>query len=202
MSRNYWSIDRSRPLEVFSGKNVLQICGTFTGEHPCRSVISIKVLCNFIEITLRLSCFPVNLLHISGHLFLWTPLEGYFYIDAILFFKGAIFNDLSNSIENPQCYEALKTKNVDVLDKHALWKTKLLKVNHKPHVSIKLRKEITKTSQLKNIANKTGKGIDLYKFRGSLMFIFNPQHHPCSIVRMAWLIWIREWARLDQKYCQ
>ena len=160
---------------MFSGKNVLQICGTFTGEHPCRSVISIKVLCNFIEITLRLSCFPVNLLHIFRTPFFVSTSGGLLlYRGYSFFFKGAIFNDLSNSIENPQCYEALKTKNVDVLDKHALWKTKLLKGNHKPHVSIKLRKEITKASQLKNISNKTGKGIDLYKFRGSLIFIFNP----------------------------
>ena len=31
---------------------------------PCRSVISIKLFCNFIEIALRHGCFPVNLLHI------------------------------------------------------------------------------------------------------------------------------------------
>ena len=36
----------------------------FTGEHPCRSVISKKLLCNFIEITLRHGCHSVNLLHI------------------------------------------------------------------------------------------------------------------------------------------
>ena len=37
-----------------------------TGEHPCQGVISIKLLCNFIEIILRLryGCSPVNLLHI------------------------------------------------------------------------------------------------------------------------------------------
>ena len=32
--------------------------------HPCRSVISIKLLCNFIEIALQYGCSPVNLLHI------------------------------------------------------------------------------------------------------------------------------------------
>ena len=36
---------------------------------------------------------------------------------------------------------------------------------HKHHVSKKLRKEIMKRSQLKSIANKTGKDIDLHKFR-------------------------------------
>ena len=36
----------SRP-EVFLRKGVLKICSKFTGEHSCRSVISIKLLCNF-----------------------------------------------------------------------------------------------------------------------------------------------------------
>ena len=35
---------RSSPPEVFLGKGILQICGKFTGEHPCRSVISIKLV--------------------------------------------------------------------------------------------------------------------------------------------------------------
>ena len=33
---------------MFQGKGVLKICRKFTGEHPCRSAISIKLLCNFI----------------------------------------------------------------------------------------------------------------------------------------------------------
>ena len=45
-------------------ESVLKICSIFTREHPCRSVISVKLLCNFIEITLRHGCSPVNLLHI------------------------------------------------------------------------------------------------------------------------------------------
>ena len=49
---------------MFLGKGVLKICSKFTGEHPCRSVISIKLLCNFIEIALRHGCSAVNLLHI------------------------------------------------------------------------------------------------------------------------------------------
>ena len=32
-------------------KGVLKICSKFSGEHPCRSVISIKFRSNFIEIT-------------------------------------------------------------------------------------------------------------------------------------------------------
>ena len=53
----------SRP-DVFLGKGVLKICSKFTGEHPYQSAISIKLLWNFIQITLRHGCSPVNLLHI------------------------------------------------------------------------------------------------------------------------------------------
>ena len=51
-----------------------------TGEHSYRSAISIKLQSNFIEITLRHGCSPVNLMHIfrkpflqstSGRLLLW-----------------------------------------------------------------------------------------------------------------------------------
>ena len=39
-------ISRSIPLEVFLGKSVLKICCKFAGEHPCESVISVKLLRN------------------------------------------------------------------------------------------------------------------------------------------------------------
>ena len=60
---------RSSLSEVFLAKDVLKICRKFTGEHPCRSVISIKLLYNFIEITLRHGCSPINLMHIFRTLF-------------------------------------------------------------------------------------------------------------------------------------
>ena len=55
---------RSSPPEVFFGKGVLKIWSKFTGEHPYRSVISIKLQSNFIETTLRHGCSSMNLLHI------------------------------------------------------------------------------------------------------------------------------------------
>ena len=69
----------SRP-DVFLVKGVLKIYNKYTGEHPCRSVISIKLLCNFIEIALRHGCSPVNLLHIfrtpfSRNTFGWLRLR-------------------------------------------------------------------------------------------------------------------------------
>ena len=55
---------RGSPSEVFLGKGVLKIFSKFTGEHPCWSVISIKLQSNFIEITVQHGCSPVNLLPI------------------------------------------------------------------------------------------------------------------------------------------
>ena len=65
MSRN------SRP-EVFLRNGVLKICSKITEEHPCRSVISIKLQGNLIEIgiLLNISCI------FSERLFLRTPLDG------------------------------------------------------------------------------------------------------------------------------
>ena len=57
-------IFRSSHPEVFLEKCILKICSKFTGEHPCRSVSSVKLLCSFIEIILRHWCSPVNLLDI------------------------------------------------------------------------------------------------------------------------------------------
>ena len=54
---------RSSLPEVFSGKSVLKICSIFTGEHAYWSMILIKLQSNFIEITLRHGCSPVNLLY-------------------------------------------------------------------------------------------------------------------------------------------
>ena len=52
----------------------------FTGEHPYRGAISIKLQSNFIEITIRHGCSPVNFCLFSELLFLRTPLEGYFWV--------------------------------------------------------------------------------------------------------------------------
>ena len=57
---------KKQSIKLFLGKGVQKICCKFTGEHPCRNVISIKLLDNFIEITLQHWCSPVNLQHIFG----------------------------------------------------------------------------------------------------------------------------------------
>ena len=49
---------------MFIGKAGLKICSKFTGKHPCQSAVSIKLQRNFVEITFRHWCSPVNLLDI------------------------------------------------------------------------------------------------------------------------------------------
>ena len=61
---HYYWIYRSSHTKVFLGKGILKICSKFTVEHPCWSAISIKFLCNFIEITIQHGCSPVYLLSI------------------------------------------------------------------------------------------------------------------------------------------
>ena len=79
---------RNSCSEVFLKKGILKICSKFTGNHPCRSVISISLSYNIIESTLRHGCSPVNLLDIfreaflknsSGRLLLGTPLIDPYY---------------------------------------------------------------------------------------------------------------------------
>ena len=51
--------------EVFWEKGVLKICKKFTGQHPCRSTISIKLQkSSFIKNAFRYGCSPVKMLHI------------------------------------------------------------------------------------------------------------------------------------------
>ena len=61
---------RSRETEVFLGKGVLKRCSQLTGEHPCQRVISIQLLCNFIEVALCHGWSTVTLLHIFRRPFL------------------------------------------------------------------------------------------------------------------------------------
>ena len=53
----------------FVGKADLKICSKFTGERPCRSVTSINLQSNLIEITLWQGFSPVILLHILRTLY-------------------------------------------------------------------------------------------------------------------------------------
>ena len=69
------SVYRSNPSEVVLVEGVLKIYRKFTGQHPCRRAISIKLRSSFIEIALRHCCSPINLLHIYRTPFLKATSE-------------------------------------------------------------------------------------------------------------------------------
>ena len=60
--KRFTEVALQRCSQVFLG--VLKICRKLTVEHLCRSLISINLICNFLEITLRHGCSLVNLLYI------------------------------------------------------------------------------------------------------------------------------------------
>ena len=61
---------------MFLGKGLLKICSKFTGEHPCRSAISINLESKSIQITLWHGCHLANLLQISRTPFPKNPSDG------------------------------------------------------------------------------------------------------------------------------
>ena len=71
---------------MFLGKGFLKICSKFTGEHPYLSVISLKLPCGFIGITLRHKYSPVNLLHIFRTSFLKGIVRSFYQKNRKIFF--------------------------------------------------------------------------------------------------------------------
>ena len=87
-NERFWDVFRmdKKGKLVWNGWNteavpigVPKICTKFTGKHLCRNMISTKLLCSFIEITLWHGCSPVKLLHFSEHPVTRTPLDGCFW---------------------------------------------------------------------------------------------------------------------------
>ena len=83
---------RSSYPEVFLIKGVLKICSKVAREHPCRSVISIK-----LQITLLHGFSPVNLLHIfrtpfSKNTFGWLLLKVWLWISTTLNWAQKLFD--------------------------------------------------------------------------------------------------------------
>ena len=81
-------IFRSSRSGLFLGKGVSKICSKFPWEHPCESVISLKLLRKLIEITLRQdvhlwTCSGRLLLNCGFHLHLSTPLLLYCQLFAL-----------------------------------------------------------------------------------------------------------------------
>ena len=64
MSKASCSTIQKQPSRGVLKKTCSEIMQQIYRDHPCRSVISIKLRCKFIEIILRHGCSPVKLLHI------------------------------------------------------------------------------------------------------------------------------------------
>ena len=75
----------------------------------------------------------------------------------------AFHDDLIRSVSCsvPGNFSSLYENIIQVVDKHAPLKTRVVRGNHKPHFDKRLRKALMKRSQLKNKANKT-KDPDIY----------------------------------------
>ena len=88
---------------VLLESGVLKIYKKFTGEQPCRNVISIKLLFTFTEITIWYGC-SINLLHIITILWehLWRTPSGNFTIkgnkfSSCFFFVTMLLNQKNSS---------------------------------------------------------------------------------------------------------
>ena len=74
--------------------------------------------------------------------------------------------DLENKLEEcPKHYEHFERTFVNVLDAHALRRTKVLRGNLKPHVDTNLRKAIVERSKVKNKANRTKLQDDIAEYK-------------------------------------
>ena len=91
-------ISKCSPLDVFLGKSVLKIISNLTGEHPCWSVISIKLLCKawiwmtyFDYITFSVlqerELFSQDNILGDLHLFLIWSLRNCYQISALVLWK-------------------------------------------------------------------------------------------------------------------
>ena len=71
---------RSSLPEVFLGNRILKICSKCTGEHLCRSMISICRFATLLKPLLGIGALLYICCIFSEHLFLRTPVEGCFWL--------------------------------------------------------------------------------------------------------------------------
>ena len=80
------------------------------------------------------------------------------------FDSNKVASDLLDTLPNINYYDQLELSLLNILNTHAPLKTKKLRSNTKPFANQPLRKAISTSSKLKNIANKTGLESDLEKY--------------------------------------
>ena len=88
-------------------KSVLKIGSKFIGEHPCRSAISINLLCSFIEVALQHGRSPVNFMHIFRPPF-YKNTSGGLLLFFALFFVRTIFDLTLLCLVSPKMLYILK----------------------------------------------------------------------------------------------
>ena len=86
---------RSSPPEVFLGESVLKICSKITGEHPCQSMISIKLL--WVRPTLKVYLLEgtKNLFFVWIYFFLFWFILSFYY----RFISGQTSNIFLNALK-------------------------------------------------------------------------------------------------------
>ena len=109
---------RSSPPEVLLSKSFWKIYRTFTEEHPRRSLISIKLQSNFIEIALWHGWPYVNFIHIFR-----TPLEGCFHYFNKWAIHGFFLWEAFVKYVNISLNTKVPPVNFKVLQLQKLWKT-------------------------------------------------------------------------------
>ena len=77
--QNDTTFSRNSPPEVFLGKSILKICIKFTGEHPCQSVILIKLLATLLKSHLGMGVLLEICCIFSEHIFIRTVMKGCFW---------------------------------------------------------------------------------------------------------------------------
>ena len=121
---------------------------------------------NKIAVTNRLSDFHIMIITVMKMSFKKHSPTKRHYRDYKCFdrtkFKNNLKEKLNEGISN---YESFETTFIEVLNKHAPLKKKLLRANHAPYITKTLRKAIMRRSQLetKYLKTKTQTDLKLYK---------------------------------------
>ena len=157
---------------MFLRKSVLKICSKFTREHACRSVISINLQCNFIEIALWHGCSPVNLLHIFRTLFTGTPLGGCLWKSWTFIIKSWTSHYENHDLSSWKFGTLMKisTCHLENLDS-SLWRSQssIMKTSPCHHGNLDL--------PLYQISTCHHENLDLFSYKSRPVIMKNPTVH-------------------------
>ena len=97
--------------------------------------------------------------------FIKLPPKKINYRDYNKFNESIFLSDLDKFLNSGNNFLEFEKIFINILNKHAPLKTKLLRANNKPHMTKELRNAIMKRTRLKNIANKSKSHIDMASYR-------------------------------------